>query len=118
MYKQVILGALKQAFYWLPDVVALVLPGIAAALIFWTEAPKHFERHRIQRIVLTVGCILLGLAAFFATQLQKSEDVTERKELDRQIKILINNSQTQATADEVATVRLSRGAGLLGTASE
>jgi hypothetical protein len=104
MHREAILGGFKQAFLFLPDIVALVLAAVALALIFWTEVPKWLDNHRFWRWIVITACIGLGIGAFFANQLQKSIDTTDKRELRDQINILIKNSQTQATGDEVATV--------------
>jgi hypothetical protein len=54
--------------------------------------------------MVIASCILFGGLAFLANQFQKSEDSNERAGLRSQIEILIKNSQTQATGEEVATV--------------
>jgi hypothetical protein len=93
--------ALKQAFDLTPDFVALFLTAIGIAVIFMNETLKRLEGRPKWRRGIVTACIVFGSLAFISNQIQKGQDKVEKEELSKQIRILVNGSQTQATSADI-----------------
>jgi hypothetical protein len=97
----VIWSGLVEAFYLLPDFVALFLAAFGIAVIFMSEQLKRLENRPRWRWGIAVTIIVFGCLAFISNQIQKGEDKTNQKALRGQIGTLINNSETQANSGDM-----------------
>jgi hypothetical protein len=97
----VLWSAIRQVFDLMPDFVALFLTALGIGAVAMGEDIKKLDHHPHWRRGIIVACIVFGALAFISNQIQKGEDKADQVSLRGQIKILVDNSTTQATSADI-----------------